>query len=259
LLFSPGRAGWLRLGKIDSSDLEEIRMLKRTLSIVIIAAGIWSSSASAAPYSVMFERTTDAVGGAELAFRTYASFADVLANIPSGADTFSPINIAGIFNTTGLTWDGSQYVQMFERTTDAAGGAELAFRTYATFADVLANIPSGPDTFSPINIAGIFDTTGLTWDGSQYIQMFERTTDAAGGAELAFRTYATFADMLANITSGPDTFSPINIAGIFNTTGLASEWQPNGGGNAIPEPGALALLGLGLLALTASRRRRSHD
>ena len=140
-----------------------MRLLLRVVPIVL-ASGLWTAPATAASFTIMFERNTD-VSANELAFRTYATFGDMVTNQPSGADQFSPINIAAGFDTAGLTWDGTQFIVMFERNTDVATN-ELAFRTYATFGDMVANQPSGADQFSPINIAAGFDTSGLmaVWD-----------------------------------------------------------------------------------------------
>ena len=85
--------------------------------------------------------------------------------------------------------------------------------------------------------------------------MFERTTDVAT-SEVAFLTSASFADLTGHIASGGAANSPIDVAPSFVTTGLASQWQRNGGGDngTVPEPGTFALLGLADPA--AARRRK---
>lgn len=142
---------------------------------------------------------------------------------------------------------------MFERDADVADN-ELVFRSYASFDDMADNLPSGPDRVSPINISGVFSTTGLTWDGQQYVVMFERDADVADN-ELVFRTYADFDDLVHNLPSGPDRVSPINISGVFSTTGLAFEWTADPPPQPVPEPASLSLAGLALLLAAAARMR----
>ena len=200
-------------------------------------------------FVLMFERDDD-VASNELVFRTHASFDDLAGNVISGPDRISPINIAANFSTTGLTWDGQQYVLMFERDDDVASN-ELIFRTYASFDDLANNLPSAPDRISPINIAANFSTRGLSWDGQQYVLMFERDDDVAIN-ELVFRTYADFDDLAGNLPSAPDRISPINIAANFSTTGLAFEWTADPPPQPVPAPASLALAVLALLAATAT-------
>jgi hypothetical protein len=207
-------------------------------------------------FIVMFEQNTEDVATNELVFRTYATFDDMADNLPSAPDRISPINIASSFDTSGLTWDGTQFIVMFEQNTEDAATNELVFRTYATFDDMADNLPSAPDRISPINIASSFDTSGLAWDGTQFIVMFEQNTEDVATNELVFRTYATFDDMADNLPSAPDRVSPINIASSFDTSGLA--WVPGDGGGVgtAPEPATFALLGLGLAGLAVSRGRK---
>ncbi len=184
---------------------------------VAFAAACVGNPATAAPLVMMFERTTD-VSSNELAFRHYADNDSMVANTTSQPDAFSPINIASTFDSTGLTWDGTQFITMFERNTDVSSN-ELAFRFYADIDSMVANTTSRPDAFSAINIASTFNTSGLAWDGTQFIMMFERTTDVSTN-ELAFRFYADVDSMIANTTSRPDAFSTINVASTFDSRGL---------------------------------------
>lgn len=97
------------------------------LRLLALVPALALLSAEAAPVRVMFERDAD-VADNELVFRSYASFDDMADNLPSGPDRVSPINISGVFSTRGLTWDGQQFVVMFERDADVADN-ELVFRS----------------------------------------------------------------------------------------------------------------------------------
>ncbi len=201
-------------------------------------------------YIIQFERDLDAAGGSEVGFQTYDTLADLAAN--NTADVFfSPIDVLAPFSTTGLAFDGNQYIIQFERDLDAAGGSEVGFQTYDTLADLAAN-NTADVFFSPIDVLAPFSTTGLAFDGNQYIIQFERDLDAAGGSEVGFQTYDTLADLAANNTADV-FFSPIDVLAPFSTTGLAFDESK---GVEIPEPSSLALLGLGL-AIIAYRRLRA--
>jgi len=125
----------------------------------LVLALLLASPASAMPFGIMFESDANNIGGSELAFNTYQTFNDILdANATSS--TFSDINVNAPFSTTGITWDGSQFIVMFESDANNIGGSELAFNTYQTFNDILdANATSS--TFSDINVNAPFSTTGL--------------------------------------------------------------------------------------------------
>jgi hypothetical protein len=209
--------------------------------------------AIAEPFGIMFESDENKLGGAELGFNTYASLADIL-DANSTSSTFSDINVNAPFSTTGITWDGSQFIIMFESDQNDIGGAELGFNTYASLADIL-DANSTSSAFSDINVNAPFSTTGITWDGSQFIIMFESDENKLGGAELGFNTYASLADILdANSTSS--TFSDINVNAPFSTTGIYFV-DDGRGDQQVPEPAPILLM-LPVLAGLVFRRVRSQ-
>jgi hypothetical protein len=150
---------------------------------------------------------------------------------------------------------------MFERIDDGQAGNELAFVSYPEF-DLVIDGVGGTSIFSQINVAAGFDTTGLTYDGSNYILMFERIEDGQAGTELAFVSYPSF-ELLLDGVGGTSIFSQINVAAGFDTTGLMAQVDFDGGGEPpppVPLPPALALMlaGLAGLAGAGSLRGRRH-
>jgi len=164
--------------------------------------------------------------------------------------------VAAVLLAAAVLFDGTgagamSLTVMFERDENAGSGDELAFNTYATLNDVLTGNQSS-STFSTIDVNGPFSTTGLTWDGSQFVVMFERDENAGSGDELAFNTYATFNDLLTGNQSS-STFSTIDVNGPFTTTGIDARFSES---SIVPEPATVVLMGLGLVGLGYAGRRK---
>ncbi len=203
-------------------------------------------------YIVQVEDDVDAPAGAEVLYITYDTFADLMIHNPSSNFT-SPIDLNPAVSTTGLAYDGTQYIVQVEDDVDAPAGAEVLYITYDTFADLMIHNPSSNFT-SPIDLNPAVSTTGLAYDGTQYIVQVEDDVDAPAGAEVLYITYDTFADLMIHNPSGNFT-SPIDLNPAVSTTGLAFDGKTISG-DPIPEPSTILLFGTGLAGLGWWRYRK---
>jgi hypothetical protein len=87
-----------------------------------------------------------------------------------------------------------------------------------------------------------FDFTGLTFLSGGSLTAFTLTTDIAGLNN-------------SRVTFGP-SFIEINLQGLSTPPGHFTLNLTSSGGNTLPEPSSLALLGTGLLALVGFARRK---
>ncbi|MDH5586833.1 MAG: PEP-CTERM sorting domain-containing protein [Nitrospirota bacterium] len=133
------------------------------------------------------------------------------------------------------------------------GSNEVLYIAYNSFTDLTGSIEAG-SFFSPVNISGAYSTTGLAYDGSQYIVQLESEADV-GSNEVLYITYNSFTDLTGSIEAG-SFFSPVNISGAYSTTGLAYDGNKGSSGGVIPEPSTMLLFGTGLAGLAGWRWRK---
>ena len=162
--------------------------------------------------------------------------------------------VAAVFAAFAAPQAQAMPVVLFETDADEPGGQELFLGDYASFDALLAGTDSGIAA-SDIDVSPEFSTTGIVFDGTQFIVMFESDADAPGRQELFLGFYETLDDLL----NGTDTVisaSDIDVSPQFSTTGLVFAGSPGGTpppGGVVPAPAAAWLLGGGLLALGALR------
>jgi hypothetical protein len=83
--------------------------------------------------------------------------------------------------------------------------------------------------------------------------LFERDVDGSAGNELAVISYPTLTDLISN-TSSFTQFTQVDVSAAFSVGGFYTDSKQGPSSQPVPEPGALSLLGFGLLVVTLKSR-----
>lgn len=105
------------------------------------------------------------------------------------------------------------------------------------------------DAFSTLNL----NATQAGIGNSGFVFQLTAAEIARANSAFASTNRIGLSASLSNATGGPETFFAVNFAGGAGGGGTGT--GTGGGGNAVPEPGTVAIFGLGLAALGMMRRR----
>ena len=202
-------------------------MLKKIMSLLVLSTALFVlflTNPARADYIQVFEKNVSLVptnGRRDVTFWTYDTLADLVTGWTAPTANFSNSwNLwSNQWGMSGLTYDGSKYIQAFDHKTDA----RLSIFTYDTYANMLLGWDQPATNWDNFQVpASTWDPggthrwtmTGLAYDGNKYIQVFDNNTTAA----LSIWTFDTLADLVL----GPTALSATNY-GVNQ-----SVWDPSG-------------------------------
>ena len=207
-------------------------------------------------YIVQKESDADSAAPFEIQYNTYPTFTDLINGTNGSGAILSQLGEPATYSTTGLAYDGTQYIVQKESDADSAAPFEIQYNTYPTFTDLINGTNGSGAILSQLGEPATYSTTGLAYDGTQYIVQKESDADSAAPFEIQYNTYPTFTDLINGTNGSGAILSQLGEPATYSTTGLAYDGSKGGnGGNGapIPEPSTVLLFGTGLAGLAAWR------
>jgi hypothetical protein len=168
-----------------------------------------------------------------------------------------PLAISVLLASFAGTADASSFQLLLETRQDSTAPFETYLASFATLDDVFNGTIGSPTDFTQLEIAPDYQVAGLTYDGSYHL-LLETRQDSTAPFETYLATFATLDDVFNATIGSPTDFTQLEIAPDYRIAGFSTDYLPVVAPPAsVPEPGTLALLGLGIFGMSVSRRRRA--
>lgn len=195
-------------------------LARMKLAVWLVAAGLCMGAGPVEAVSarLIIESNLDLPGGEEWFQVSYASFAGLKANDASSTG-FLPQDLAPDYSLADIADDPRGYQVLLQANPGSRVGSPLFLLSYASWDDLQRHQPSAMQWLKQ-DVSLNYAVHGFAYDGTAYHLLLESNADRPGGEELYLVSYASFADLLADKSSG-EQFLPLDINPSYSVAGLA--------------------------------------